>query len=192
MKFSRSKRGFTLIELLVVISIISLLAAIIFANVSAARARARDSVRKAQLKTLQTALEAYYVDHNAYPSTGGSNNWYSSEPGNNANAPYGPGNNGDWIPGLVAGGYIPQLPHDPLMGKGDNNPNKCSGWATGGPWIGAYDYTSNGADYKIISHCAPEFMIGNRHDTPDSGFYDPLRYDHAIMVCSGEPACSSW
>lgn len=63
-----AKHGFTLIELLVVISIIGILATLVVANMNAARSRARDSVRKADLKNVQTALRMYYNDKGSYPA----------------------------------------------------------------------------------------------------------------------------
>jgi general secretion pathway protein G len=64
---AKFKKGFTLIELLVVVSIIGLLATLVTANLNAARSRARDTVRKADLKNLQTALRLYYNDKVSYP-----------------------------------------------------------------------------------------------------------------------------
>lgn len=61
------KKGFTLIELLIVIAIISILAAMVVVNVSAARIRARDTQRKADLKTVQNALEIAYYKNQKYP-----------------------------------------------------------------------------------------------------------------------------
>lgn len=62
-------KGFTLIELLVVISIIGLLAAIGVVNFNKARIKGRDAKRKADLATIQSALENYYDDNRTYPST---------------------------------------------------------------------------------------------------------------------------
>ena len=61
------KRGFTLIELLVSITIIGVLAALVTANLSDARARARDAKVKQNLVQLKTALRLYYNDNQAYP-----------------------------------------------------------------------------------------------------------------------------
>ena len=60
-------RGFTLIELLVVIFIIGLLASIVVVSVQAARVKARDAKRKADIKELKTAIELYANDTWGYP-----------------------------------------------------------------------------------------------------------------------------
>ena len=62
-----NKKGFTLIELLVVIAIIGLLSTLAVVALSSARQKARDSKRLSDLKQVQTALELYYTDKNAYP-----------------------------------------------------------------------------------------------------------------------------
>lgn len=61
------KTGFTLIELLVVISIIGVLASVVLVSLDNARAKARDSVRKQELKSMQQALELYRIDHGHFP-----------------------------------------------------------------------------------------------------------------------------
>lgn len=64
-----NKKGFTLIELLVVIAIIGLLSTLAVVALGSARQKARDSKRLSDLKQIQTALELYFTDHNAYPTT---------------------------------------------------------------------------------------------------------------------------
>lgn len=59
--------GFTLLEILIVIVIVGLLALVIVPNLFSGPARARDSQRKADLRTIKTALESYYNDNNSYP-----------------------------------------------------------------------------------------------------------------------------
>ena len=69
MKIKYSK-GFTLVELLVVIAIIGLLAAVVIVALGPTRARARDSRRIADLKSITTAIEIYKNDNNgAAPTT---------------------------------------------------------------------------------------------------------------------------
>ncbi len=60
-------RGFTLIELLIVVAIIAILAAIAVPNFLEAQTRAKVSRVKADMRSLATAIEAYYVDYNRHP-----------------------------------------------------------------------------------------------------------------------------
>jgi prepilin-type N-terminal cleavage/methylation domain-containing protein len=64
----RSQRGFTLIELLIVVAIIAILAAIAVPNFLEAQVRSKVSRCKADMRSLATAIEAYQVDNNKYPS----------------------------------------------------------------------------------------------------------------------------
>ncbi|MBI2613175.1 MAG: prepilin-type N-terminal cleavage/methylation domain-containing protein [Candidatus Levybacteria bacterium] len=64
-----SRKGFTLIELLVAISIIGVLSSFLLANFVGVRQRARDGVRKSDLRQIQSALELYRSDKGAYPLT---------------------------------------------------------------------------------------------------------------------------
>jgi prepilin-type N-terminal cleavage/methylation domain-containing protein len=66
----KGKQGFTLMELLTVVGILAILALAIFLVLDPLTQiqKAYDSRRKADLRKLQTALEDYYNDHNAYPA----------------------------------------------------------------------------------------------------------------------------
>ncbi len=64
-----NNRGFTLLELLVVIAIIGILTAIFIISQQGARERARDSSIVSQMSEYQKALELYFSDVGAYPST---------------------------------------------------------------------------------------------------------------------------
>ena len=65
------KRGFTIIELLVVIAVISILIGIAIPRIKGMQDEANLAKAKAELKTMQTAVESYYINHtpNAYPTT---------------------------------------------------------------------------------------------------------------------------
>lgn len=59
-------RAFTLIELLIVVAIIGILAAIAVPNFLNARIRAALARCEADMKSLETAIESYRIDHNTY------------------------------------------------------------------------------------------------------------------------------
>ena len=64
----KKQKGFTLIELLVVIAIIGLLSTLAVVALNNARMKSRDAKRVSDIKQIQTALELYYNDANAYPA----------------------------------------------------------------------------------------------------------------------------
>jgi len=63
----RDRRAFTLVELLVVISIIAVLAAILFPTLSIAKAKAQQAKCISNLRQIAIALELYAQDHEIYP-----------------------------------------------------------------------------------------------------------------------------
>lgn len=79
------KKGFTLIELLIVVLIIAILAAIAVPNFLEFQTRAKVSRVKSDMRSLATAIEAYFVDNNEYPSMASGNE------GANSFAPAGSG-----------------------------------------------------------------------------------------------------
>lgn len=111
-----------------VIAIISMLSSVILASLNSVRAKANDAERLAEAGSVRSALELYYHDNNAYPSTGGS--WwgncssFGSRPVTGATA---------YVPN-VAPKYITVLPLDP-------RPIGTSG---------CYLYNSNGTDYMFL------------------------------------------
>ncbi|MBI1783822.1 prepilin-type N-terminal cleavage/methylation domain-containing protein [Candidatus Sumerlaeota bacterium] len=62
-----SARGFTLIELLIVVAIIIILALIATVNLRRAQQRALRSADAANLHTIATALQSYFVDYDTLP-----------------------------------------------------------------------------------------------------------------------------
>lgn len=63
-------KGFTLIELLIVVAIIAILAAIAVPNFLEAQVRAKTSRAKADMRSINTAIESYRVDANKLPPHG--------------------------------------------------------------------------------------------------------------------------
>jgi len=175
------RQAFTLVELLVVISIIGLLSAVAMTSFNSTRMSARNQKRKADLVQISKALELYYNDKGAYPSTGvsGCCSWWgvTSTFGSHDSS----GSNG-WIPNL-APNYIGRLPDDPNMGK-INLGSALAGCRTDAGW-NTYVYTSNGTDYKLLAYCGPEGTL-----LPSDPFYDPTHTNSGwALFTSG---ASSW
>lgn len=63
----KSQKGFTLIEILIVVAIIALIGTLSAVAVNSARSKQRDATRLANIRQLQTAMEDYYNENNAYP-----------------------------------------------------------------------------------------------------------------------------
>lgn len=61
------RRGFTLIEIMVTISIIAILAGVIYASFGDARESARNKSMAVELKEMQLAIETYRSQNNSYP-----------------------------------------------------------------------------------------------------------------------------
>jgi prepilin-type N-terminal cleavage/methylation domain-containing protein len=169
--------AFSLIELLIVIAIIGLMAMIAVVAVNANLLKARDMKRKADLKQMRTALEFYLDKYGAYPSTGSG--WWGtcSTYGTHANT----GSNG-YIPNLSPE-FTGLLPKDPT--------GKANAYCTGlgiGPEQSCFLYKSDGTHYKLLAHCTIESLL----PTSDP-FYDPMRPNHAYMVCDGDiTTCNTW
>lgn len=83
------EKGFTLVELMVVLVIIGLLATIVIINVMPAVNKAATTKVRADLSTLEQALDMYKLDHLRYPTEA------------------------EGLQALVAGNYIRRLPDDP-------------------------------------------------------------------------------
>ncbi len=65
------RKGFTLIELLIVIAVISILIGIALPRFKGMQDEGNIAAAKAELRTLQTAVESYYIhNNNTYPATG--------------------------------------------------------------------------------------------------------------------------
>ncbi len=125
----RKKResGFTLTELMVVIFIIGLLATVVIINVLPSQDKAMVTKAKADIATLENALEMYRLDNLTYPAGNNGLGALVTQP-----------------PGLTQperyrrGGYIKKLPDDP-WGRPYN-------YQSPGPQGKPFDVWSLGAD----------------------------------------------
>lgn len=61
--------GFTLVELMIVITVIAILATIGVMSFTRVQMQARDTRRKADVRSIETALQAYYTEIGTYPAT---------------------------------------------------------------------------------------------------------------------------
>jgi general secretion pathway protein G len=97
-KMDRKNKGFTLAELVAVIVLISILAGAVSIRIVKTIQKGRDARRIADIDSLVTALQAYYLDYGQYPDT--SNAWtYSTE--------------ANFLSALTGGNYITQSIQDP-------------------------------------------------------------------------------
>ncbi len=94
------ERGFTLVELMVVIVIIGLLATVVMVNVMPSQDKAMATKAKADIATLEQAMEMYRLDNLTYPSGSDGLNTLVTPPASQT---------GSYRPG----GYIKSLPKDP-------------------------------------------------------------------------------
>lgn len=121
------RKGFTLIELLIVVAIIGILAAIAVPNFLNAQIRAKIARCVSDMKTLETALSMYELDHNTLP------------PANQARVP----GSGDYFhPNDIRFyrmttpiAYISSVPDDPFA--------TYSNQADFATWGSAYDFVSS-------------------------------------------------
>ena len=117
--------GFTLVELMVVIVIIGLLATVVLINVLPSQDKAMITKSKADIATLEQAMEMYRLDNLSYPSGGDGLKALVSPPAGAQAGRYRPG------------GYVKKLPNDPW-----GRPYQLSVPGRSGP----FDIYSLGAD----------------------------------------------
>ncbi|MCA9428048.1 MAG: type II secretion system protein GspG, partial [Candidatus Omnitrophica bacterium] len=146
--------GFTLIELLIVIAIILILIAIALPNFLNAQIRARATKATAELRSIGTALEAYYLDWGVYP---GENESTWSEQSANEHG----------LKRLTTPiSYITSIPEDPFPAKLNANYDvgELRVYYGGGCWTKDLPYalTRSGPIYAVWSRGPAETSGGIR------------------------------
>ena len=73
-------KGFTIVELLIVIVVIGILALLVITTYSGIQAKARNSKRSSDIKSIQTNVEAFFTSAGYYPSRADMNtaSWRSA------------------------------------------------------------------------------------------------------------------
>ena len=111
----QGEEGFSLVELMVVIVILGLLATIVIINVMPAADRAANTKARADIATLEQAIEMYRLDHLTYPPTR------------------------EGLQALITGHYIRRLPNDPWgnpyrysVPGPDGRPFQIASWGSDG------------------------------------------------------------
>ena len=99
--FRDEEEGFTLVELMVVIVIIGLLSTVVMINVLPSQDRAMETKARADIATLEQAMEMYRLDNLTYPSGAGGLSALVTPPAGAQAARFRPG------------GYVKNLPSDP-------------------------------------------------------------------------------
>ena len=132
-KLIRSEKGFSIIELMVVVIIIGILATTILPRIMGRTDDAKITKVKADIKSLETALDMYKIDNGLYPDTEQGLNALIKLP-----------DTGVLPKKWRKGGYLkkPVIPND--------------------PWDNAYLYISPGSrgDYDIMSYGADSMQGG--------------------------------
>jgi len=124
----KQQKGFTLIEIMVVIIILGLLAGLVLPKFLGQEEKAKREVTKTQIRSLESALDAYRLDNGFYPTTDQGLDALIKKP------------EAGRIPNKWReGGYLKpaRIPKD--------------------PWGNAYVYTSPGGEnreYEIVSYGA--------------------------------------
>jgi type IV pilus assembly protein PilA len=139
------QKGFTLIELMVVIAVIGILAAIALVSLTGVQRTARDAQRKSDVSSYKTALERYYADNQAYPTSSVATGDVSA-PAVTAGSIF--------AAGPLITTYMPGLLQDPASTTtncraSNNAATQCT-----------YKYIASGGSYAVWTYCENTGLAG--------------------------------
>jgi prepilin-type N-terminal cleavage/methylation domain-containing protein len=186
------RHGLTLIEVLIVVGIIAVLLGAVISVVPRIRAAGRKASAQQQMNTLQGVIDAYYIDHRAYPGPLGDDQVYNGTnlPGNVSGRPTMAENA---VLGLLGGLRRAgnQLAYDPdRVGKGAYNyspdapsaPKVYMDMTAARTMLSAGKYDDGGGRAANDSNI-PEFVDG--FDPPLPLLYLRARVGAAGIISSG-------
>jgi prepilin-type N-terminal cleavage/methylation domain-containing protein len=113
-------QGFTIVELLIVIVVIGILALLVITTYAGIQAKARNTKRTTDIKSVQTHIEAYFTQNSHYPSLADMNGsaWLTSNlPSLDTNALIDPSN----------ASHSTQLAASPTTGQYAYQPTQADG-----------------------------------------------------------------
>jgi type II secretion system protein G len=152
----QNRKGFTLIELLIVVAIIGIIVAIAIPNLLNAIQRAKQKKTMGDIRSIATAVEAYSVDFNRYPTAAG----FTLPPSLTYPTLTVGANSG----GYLSPTYIKVCP-------------LADGWNS---WF-LYNTDSNGQDYILVSVAKDGVGLA-----PAAGTYGPTTdFNSDIVYCDG-------
>jgi prepilin-type N-terminal cleavage/methylation domain-containing protein len=165
LKHSKIK-GFTLIELLVVIAIIGLLSSVLLASLSTVRARARDAKRKADMKTIFTALQIYQDRYGCIPVTTGGTCGVGAGVNTMNTGGWDYSSQGNFMPFLATGTepILKNVPVDPI--------NNMPGDSTNGTYA-----------YKYYCYPGQGLALGYHPEATTWGIVYYQRYQDPEFIC---------
>lgn len=138
------KHGFTILEILVVLAVLAILIGIAVPRIKGMQEQANITKVKSELKTIQTAIESYYINNGVYPDSSGQRafNLTSKSLALEAN------------PQIISG-----VMYDPF-GKGD--------------YLEYFYKTSSNGQYYVVASVGlhikdAEGMVGNNFGVEDTG-----------------------